>query len=311
MISPLQPSLDTTNSANKVLSLTDAVAGIPDGAVIGLGGLSMNSAPMAVVREIIRQGKKDLTMVALVAGLPIDWLAAAGSISRVVTGLVSLEGFGLAQHFRRGVEGRKIIIEEYSEHLLICRLQAQAHGLPFVPTRAGLGTDVLRLHKDTGTVREEVDPATGEHYVACTRLPIDIALVHCHEADQAGNARVNPKLIWMDNELVNAAPHTIISTEAIVETDAFRAEPWRTTYPRFMTNTVVHAPFGALPTSMFPSYSHNSTFYERYVAASGDSKSFQTFFERYVVAPASWEEFLELNDLAKAGTAMGSGHKNK
>jgi glutaconate CoA-transferase, subunit A len=79
MISPLQPSLDTTNSFNKVLSLTDAVAGIPDGAVIGLGGLSMNSAPMAVVREIIRQGKKDLTMVALVAGLPIDWLAAAGA----------------------------------------------------------------------------------------------------------------------------------------------------------------------------------------------------------------------------------------
>ena len=115
----------------------------------------------------------------------------------------------------------------------------------------------------------------------------------------------------MDNELVNAAPNTIISTEAIVETDAFRTEPWRTTYPRFMTNTVVHAPFGALPTSMFPSYSHNSTFYERYVAASGDSKSFQTFFEKYVVAPASWEEFLELNDLAKAGTAMGSGHKNK
>lgn len=306
-----QADADATNSENKVLSLSDAVASIPDGAVIGLGGLSMNSAPMAMVREIIRQGKKDLTMVALVAGLPIDWLAAAGSIKRVITGLVSLEGFGLAQHFRRGVQDRKIVIEEYSEHLLICRLQAQAHGLPFVPTRAGLGTDVLKLHRDTKTVREEVDQSTGEHYVACTRLPIEIALVHCHEADHAGNARVNPKLIWMDNELVNAASSTVLSTEAIVETSAFRAEPWRTTYPRFMTSTVVHAPFGALPTSMFPSYSHNSRFYERYVAASSESKSFQTFFEKYVVGPESWEEFLEINDLTKAGPTTGFESKNK
>lgn len=310
MTQPVQLTAKT-KTESKVLSLADAVAGIPDGAVLGLGGLSMNSAPMAVVREIIRQGKKNLTLVALVAGLPIDWLAAAGSIRRVITGLVSLEGFGLAQHFRQGVQNGQIIVEEYSEHLLICRLQAQAHGLPFVPTRAGLGTDILGLHSNTGTVREEVDPVTGEHYVACTRLPIEIALVHCHEADHIGNARVNPKLIWMDNELVNAAASTIVSTEEIVETDVFRAEPWRTTYPSFMTNTVVPAPFGALPTSMFPSYSHNSAFFERYVAASSDPKSFQLFFEKYVIAPESWEKFLEINALATSEVSDSYGHNKK
>lgn len=283
--------------ASKVQSLRDVVAAIPDGAVIGLGGLSMNSAPMAVVREIVRQGKKDLTVVALVAGMPIDWLAAGGNVKRVITGLISLEGFGLAQSFRRAVQSGAVAIEEYSEHLLICRLQAQAHALPFVPTRAGIGTDVLGLHAASGTVREEVDPRTGEHYVACSRLPVDIAIVHVHEADVLGNSRVNPKLIWMDNEVVNAADRTIVSCEDIVDTASFRAEPWRTTYPRYMVNDVVHTAHGALPTSMFPSYGHDESFYDRYAQASADPATFAKFFRTNIVEPETWADFLAVNDL--------------
>jgi glutaconate CoA-transferase subunit A len=133
--------------------------------------------------------------------MPIDWLIAGGCVSKIITGLVSFEGFGLAPNFRKATENRTVQIEEYSEHLLICRLQAQAQNLPFIPTRAGIGSDVLKLHSSTKTVREEVDTLTGEHYVACSRLPLDIAIVHAHEADLLGNVRVLPKLIWMDNEI--------------------------------------------------------------------------------------------------------------
>ena len=103
----------------------------------------MNSAPMGFVRELVRSDVRDLTVVSIVGSMAVDWLVASGKVTKVVTGLVSFEGLGLAPNFRRAAEAGDIEVEEYSEHLLICRLQAAAHRLPFVPTKAGIGTDVL------------------------------------------------------------------------------------------------------------------------------------------------------------------------
>ena len=274
---------------------------MPDGATVALGGLSMNSAPMALVRELVRAGKRDLTVVAIVAGMCVDWLVAAGCVSRVVAGLISFEGFGLAPHFRQGVQSGRVAMEEYSEHLLICRLQAQARRLPFMPTVAGLGTDVPGLHAASGTLRVETDAATGQSYVACTPLPVDVAVVHVHEADGAGNARVNPKLLWMDSEIVNAADRTIVTTERIAPAASFSAEPHRTTYPRFMVDAVCEAPRGAFPTSCFPEYGHHSGFFEDYLAACGSPADFADFFERRVVGPVTWADFLAANGVQPAG----------
>ena len=239
-------------ATSKQASLAEAAASVPDGATVALGGLSMNSAPMAFVRELVRANKRDLTVVAIVAGMCVDWLVAAGCAPRVVAGLISFEGLGLAPHFRQGVQSGRVAMEEYSEHLLICRLQAQARRLPFMPTVAGLGTDVPALHAASGALRVETDATSGRTYVACTPLPVDVAVVHVHEADGAGNARVNPKLVWMDSEIVNAADRTIVTAERIVDTTAFTAEPHRTTYPRFMVDTVCEAPRGAFPTVVLP-----------------------------------------------------------
>ncbi len=280
---------------SKQVTLPQAAALVPDGATVALGGLSMNSAPMAFVRELVRANKRDLTLVAIVAGMSVDWLAAAGCTTRVLAGLVSLEGFGLAPNFRRAAQSGQLVMEEYSEHLLICRLQAQARKLPFMPTVAGLGTDVLALHADSGTLRVEQDAATGRPYVACVPLEVDVAVVHVHEADEAGNARVNPKLLWLDSEVVNAADRTIVTTERIVQTDSFRAEPHRTSYPRFMVDAVCEALLGAYPTSCFPDYSHDESFFEEYVAACGSPGEFAAFFERRVTGPETWQDFLAVN----------------
>ena len=290
---------------SKQISLAEAAASIPDGATVALGGLSMNSAPMAFVRELVRAGKRDLTVVAIVAGMCVDWLVAAGCASRVLAGLVSFEGFGLAPHFRHGAESGKVAMEEYSEHLLICRLQAQARRLPFMPTVAGLGTDVPGLHSASGALRVETDAATGRPYVACTPLAVDVAVVHVHEADVAGNARVNPKLIWMDSELVNAADRTIVTAERVVETASFTAEPHRTTYPRFMVDSVCEAPRGAFPTSFFPDYGHHGGFYEDYLAACSSPADFSAFFEQRVTGPATWEGFLAANGVSPGGAGEG------
>jgi len=277
----------------KVMDLSQAAALVPDGCTLAIGGLSMNSSPMALVRELIRQGKKDLTVVAIVNGMAVDWLVAAGCVRRVISGLISFEGMGLAPNFRRAVESGTVEFEEYSEYLLIARLRAAATHLPFIPTKAGLGTDVIGLHPET--TRLETDPVSGEAYVACLPLDIDVAVVHAHAADPQGNVRVDPKLIWMDNELVNAAGTTIVTVERMITHAQFVAEPHRTTYPRFITTAVAEVPWGAYPTSCFPAYRHDKGFFDEYSAAAKEAGRFRAFFEQHLAGPVTHSDFLQAN----------------
>lgn len=279
--------------ASKVRSLEEAAEQIPDGATIGLGGLSMNAAPMAFCRALARRKVKDLTVVAIVAGMPVEWLVQAGCVRTVVSGLLSLEGFGLAPQFRAAVQSGQIVMEEYSEHTLICRLQASAYHVPYMPTLAGLGTDMIGLHPET--TRQQSDPVTGQQFVACTPLPLDFAIVHAEEADERGNVRVDPKLVWMDSEVVKAAASTIVTVERIVPASSFVAEPHRTTYPRFTIDTVVHAPWGAFPTSNFPTYGYDGDFFRAYVKAHADPAQAAAFYEERITGPESHGAFLDAN----------------
>lgn len=278
---------------DRCMTLEQAAALVPDGATVAIGGLSMNGSPMALVRELVRQRRRDLTLVAIVNGMAVDWLIAGGCVRRLITALVSFEGLGMAPHFRRAAESGAVEVEEYSEYLLIARLRAAATRVPFVPTKAGLGTDILALHPHT--TRLESDPVTGEPYVACTPLAVDVALVHAHAADGQGNVRVEPKLVWMDNEIVNASRTTIVSVERLVPHDEFVAAPERTTWPRFVVDAVACAAWGAYPTSCFPEYAHDARFYADYVQAARDAGSFETFWQQRVAGPATHAQFLEAN----------------
>jgi glutaconate CoA-transferase, subunit A len=289
--------LTTSATESKLRSLEEAAETIADGSTVAIGGLSMNSAPMAFVRALARRKVRDLTVVAIVHGMPIEWLVAAGCVRTVVSGLVSLEGFGLAPRFRAAVQAGQVEIEEYSEHTLICRLQAAAYRIPYMPTKAGLGTDMLALHPET--TREEQDPASGERFVACTPLPVDVAIVHGEAADARGNVRVDPKLVWMDSELVKAAARTIVTVERIVPEASFRAAPHRTTYPRFTVATVVEAPWGAYPTSCFPRYSYDGDFFRSYAAAHSDPASAQSFWDERIAGPETHAAFLDANGGAR------------
>lgn len=275
------------------MNIEEAAALVPDRSTLALGGLSMNSSPMAFVRELIRQGKKDLTVVAIVNGMAVDWLVAAGCVRRVISGLISFEGMGLAPNFRHAVESGSLVVEEYSEYLLIARLRAAATNLPFMPTKAGLGTDVIGLHPET--TRLEIDHVTGTAYVACTPLAVDVAVVHAHAADELGNVRVDPKLIWMDNEIINAAATTIVTVERIVPHRSFVAEPHRTTYPRFVIDAVIEVPWGAYPTSCFPKYTHDKEFFTAYSKAAMDPERFNDFWTDRLAGPATHAAFLQAN----------------
>lgn len=279
----------------KVQSLQDSAALVHDGATIAIGGLSMNSTPMSFIRELVRREVRDLTVVAIVQGMAVDWLVAGGCVSKVISGLVSFEGLGLAPKFRAAVQSGEVAIEEYSEHTLVCALQAETYKLPFMPTRAGIGTDMPALHPDT--TRLETDVASGKMYLACTPLKVDVAIVHAHAADEAGNVRVDPRLLWLDNEIINAATTRIATVERIVPHAEFTAAPHRTTYPHFMIDAVTEVPWGAYPSSLFPTYTHDKEFFESYSAAatSRDAADFATFWDSHVVGPDSQAAYLDAN----------------
>ncbi|MHB1468925.1 MAG: CoA transferase subunit A [Solirubrobacteraceae bacterium] len=264
----------------KLVPLEQAAELVRDGELLAIGGLSLNCAPMSFCRELARAGRRDLQLLAVVSGMAVDWLIAAGCVRRLIMGLTSFEGFGLAPSFRAAAQSGSIEVQEWSEHTLICALQAATAGVPFVPTRAGLGTDMPALHPDR--TWEAVDERSGKRYLACAAIEPDVAVIHVHEADARGNARMNPKLVWFDTELVKAAKKVVITAERIVETDAFRAAPERTSVPGFAVDHVVHAPRGAWPTACWPEYRYDGDFYRAYQRAARDPGSFAKLFSEHV-----------------------------
>lgn len=279
---------------DKTLSLADAAALVRDGDVVGLQNMATQAAPMAVVRELIRQQRRDLTLVALVGGIAVDWLAAAGCLRKFLGPVVSMERFGLCQNYRKAVQAGAIEVEEYSETTFLARLGAAARGLPFGISKGLVGTDLVALHPDT--LREMEDPfGSGTRVLACSPLPLDVAIVHSHRADAAGNAQYEPHTIWPDVQIFpKAARRVIVTTEKLVSEEEIRRNPGRTAIPHFIVDAVVEVPFGAHPTSWFPDYGYDSALHEAYTQASADPQATQAWLDTHVRGPATQEEYLRV-----------------
>jgi glutaconate CoA-transferase subunit A len=276
--------------AGKLVALDEASDLVPDGASVAMGGLMMTGAPLGFCRELIKAGRRDLDLIVMSGGMNVDWLVAAGCVRRLLTAIVSFEGFGLAPNFRRAAEAGAIAIEDWSELTMLCALRARFAGVPFMPTRAGLGTDVPAHLPER--MWEMTDERSGRPFVACAPLAPEFAVVHVHEADELGNARVLPKLTWIDGELVKAAERTIVTAERIVRTETFREAPERTSFPAYAVDHVVHAPRGAWPVAMPPDYDYDGEFHRRYSRAAADPAEFRRLFEDEVApfpfGPPEW-----------------------
>ena len=277
---------------DKTVSLAEAAALVRDGDVVGLQNMATQAAPMAMVRELIRQRRRDLTLVALVGGIAVDWLAAAGCLRKFLGPVVSMERFGLCQNYRKAVQAGLIEVEEYSETTFLARLGAAARGMPFGISKGLLGTDLVTLHADT--LREIEDPfGSGKRVLACSPLPLDVALVHAHRCDAAGNAQYEPHTIWPDVQIFpKAARRVIVTTEKLVSEEEIRRNPGRTAIPHFIVDAVVEVPFGAHPTSWFPDYGYDSAMHEDYTRVSVDPEATQAWLDRFVRGPAGQEEYL-------------------
>jgi glutaconate CoA-transferase subunit A len=256
--------------ASKLRTLEEAVAQIPDGASLGLGGIHAHNGPMAVIRELIRRGVRDLTLIPNVSvGLPAELLIAAGQVERVYASYVGLEHHGLAPAFRRAGEQGTIEIHDIDEPGSVYSMRAGAATLPFMPFPFGHeAIDVVRLNPDDYRIVQ--DPFTGRDVVVIRPLNPDFGLIHVPVADEYGNVRIEGSVV-QDDLIARCSSHVIVTAEEIVGVEVAEADPKGTTIPGFFVDTVVHVPNGAHPTSCHGRYRTDEAHIDLYTALGPDA----------------------------------------
>lgn len=267
--------------ADKRMTTDEMVAELRSGMTIGIGGWGSRRKPMSLVRAILRSGIKDLTIVTY-GGPDVGLLCAAGKVKRLVYGFVSLDSIPLEPHFQAARQAGAIDVAEYDEGMLQWALYAASLRLPFLPTRAGLGSDVPRLNPQLRTVRSPYDD--GEELLAVPALPLDAALIHLNRADAAGNAQFLGPDLYFDDLFAAAAARAYISCERIVATEELMTGAGFASLriPRWMTAGVIEATNGAHFTSCDPDYPRDEAFQRDYVAAAKDPVAWKEFEARYL-----------------------------
>jgi len=266
-------------------------AELRDGMTLGIGGWGSRRKPMALVREILRSPVKDLTVVSY-GGPDVGLLCAAGKVRRLVYGFVSLDSIPLDPHFRRARETGAIEAVEFDEGMFQLGLYAASIRLPFLPTRAGLGSDVLRLNPQLRTVRSPY--GDGEELVAMPALPLDVAIVHQNRADARGNAQYLGPDLYFDDLFLGAAKRRFVSCEQVVATADFAKSGSLHTLRihRGMVDGVVETPGGAHFTECPPDYGRDEAFQREYAAAAKGGEAWAAFQARFL-ALDSEDEYQE------------------
>lgn len=279
-------------SRDKRLSLKDAVAKfIPNGASIGSGGFSTSRTSVAVMHEILRQERKNLTLFATTSSYVSDLLAIGKCFDKVdVSYIVGMEARGLSPNARRWLESGEVEVVEWTNHAMLVRLRAAAQGLSFGLSRMMLGSDTY-----TKSAAQTIEcPFTGQRYVALPAAPIDVAIIHVHECDIYGNARIRG-MTGVDHDMARAAKHVVITTERLIENDAIRAEPERTFIPGYLVDAVIEAPFGAFPCQMAYEYASDEVFFRNQLTLERDPDAFARWCEKHIYNVSCHEQFIDLN----------------
>jgi glutaconate CoA-transferase subunit A len=267
--------------ANKQMTEDEVVAELSSGMTIGIGGWGSRRKPMSLVRAILRSGLTDLTVVTY-GGPDVGLLLSAKKVRHLVYGFVSLDSIALEPHFRAARQAGAVEVTEYDEGMLRWGLYAASCRLPFLPTRAGLGSDLMRINPGLRTVVSPYDDR--EELVAVPALHLDAALVHLNRADQHGNAQFLGVDPYFDDLFCSAAERAYVSCERIVPTEELtRQSPVQSLLlQRWMVRGVVEAPGGAHFTACEPDYGRDEAFQREYVAAATDPQRWAAFVARYL-----------------------------
>jgi glutaconate CoA-transferase subunit A len=266
---------------DKRTTAAEVVGELRDGMTLGVGGWGSRRKPMSLVREILRSPLRDLTIVSY-GGPDVGLLCAAGKLRRVVYGFVSLDSIPLEPHFRAARQTGRVEAVEFDEGMLQWGLYAAASRLPFLPTRAGLGSDVMRINPHLKTVTSPYPD--GEELVAMPALELDVALIHMNRADAQGNGQFLGPDLFFDDLFCLAAKRRFMSCEKIIPTEDFlKAGSVHTMrINRMMVDGVIEAPGGAHFTECPPDYGRDEAFQREYAAAAKDPEAWAAFEARYL-----------------------------
>jgi glutaconate CoA-transferase subunit A len=270
----------TTTTLDKRMSAADIVATLRDGMTIGIGGWGPRRKPMALVREILRSDLKDLTIVAY-GGADVGMLCAAGKVKKLVFAFVSLDAIPLEPWFRKARESGNLEVLELDEGMFQWGLKAAAFGLPFLPTRVGLGTDLAEL----GGLKTVQSPyEDGETLIAMPALKLDVALIHANRSDWRGNVHLFGPDVYYDEWFAKAAKKAYVSCEELVDRmeDHYPNDAHFNVFERCFVTGVVHIPGGAHPSSMPPAYGWDMKAFKAYADAAKDPGDWSAVADRFV-----------------------------
>ena len=263
---------------NKIVSYKDVVDQLSDGMVIGIGGWGARRKPMSLIREICQSDLKDLTVVSY-GGPDVGLLCAHKKIKKLIFGFVSLDMIPLEAHFRLARQNNEIDVMELDEGMVQWGLRAAAMNLPFLPTRVGLGTDVLTSNPELKLTKSPY--ADDEELVAMPALNLDVALLHVNKSDEKGNTQIIGPDPFFDELFARAAKKTFISSEEVVSTSELGGKDGAifNRFERSLVTGVLHSPCGAHPTSCAPNYGFDLNHLKEYSDA---AKSFDDYRSKYL-----------------------------
>jgi acyl CoA:acetate/3-ketoacid CoA transferase alpha subunit len=275
---------------DKRMSEQEAISAfVYDGCYIGTELYGTVRCPMSVARELVRQGKKDLRVCGQ-GVLELDLWMAAGLVKKLDITYIGLEVYGTSNALRRAVElGQIVTCVEWSNASISWRMKATAMGVPFLPARSMLGTDMIKY----SSAKVVEDPFSGIKVCLLPALILDVAIIHAHRADRYGNAQIEG-ITGFGAEMARATKRLILSVEEIVDTDEIRKYPDRTIIPYYLVDAVVHAPFGSHPGEMAYMYGRDEAVIREWVESSKTAEGAKAYLDKYIYGVANHEEYMKL-----------------
>jgi glutaconate CoA-transferase subunit A len=289
----LVTSLVEKSVEDKRISLKEAVSLVPDGASLFWGGFGFQRPPMAFACELVRQKKRNLTVYTCGSEMDIDILSGAYAVSRFELAFFAIEGIGLVPNIQRRIREGAIEIEDYSNLAMALRFLGGALGVPFMPLKSMLGTDLLAKTRFRPKKAEVMScPFSGEKVVLVPSVRPDFSIVHASRVDKEGNAQIDG-IKGEDVEGARAGKKVIVLAEEIVDSELIRSQPDQTVIPNIYVTHVVECPWGSYPMMVYNYYDYDMEHVRMYYDQCKTEEGWQKYLQEYITGVDSHKELLQ------------------